>query len=208
MKVKNHPLVRDKKKAVWLHTGSGLPAKWKTPEIFKGWKEVRLDLDERVKPDVVASITSMPNVKSGTFDGVYSCHCLEHIYCYEVPLALKEFRRVLKKDGFVVIQVPDLQSVGAALSEGKLYETLYTVPGVDPIAPIDMLYGYRKSLASGNHFMAHKTGFTESVLSTALRMCGFGAVGTFRKNFNLYAIAFVKAQKGSVINILKDVRIF
>lgn len=202
-----HPLVKGKG-AVWLHTGCGLYARSKVPDLFKKWKEVRLDADERVKPDIVASIVSMPQVKKASYDAVYSCHCLEHVYTHEVPKALLEFRRVVKADGFVIIQVPDLQSVGKLISEGRLYDTAYEVPGVDPIAPIDVLYGYRSSVASGNHFMAHKTGFTSQVLATALKMCGFKSVYTQVYRFNLYAIALPRKLTKPEIAAFQGVRIF
>jgi predicted SAM-dependent methyltransferase len=36
-------------------------------------------------------------------DALYSSHNIEHVFAHEVVPTLKEFRRVLKPDGFVVI---------------------------------------------------------------------------------------------------------
>ena len=44
---------------------------------------------------------------------------------HEVPIALREFYRVLKEDGMVVITCPDLQSVCEAVVQDKLLEPLY-----------------------------------------------------------------------------------
>jgi hypothetical protein len=60
------------------------------------------------------------------------------------------------------------------------------------IAPLDILYGHRPSLAQGNTFMAHRTGFTGTTLGSALVVAGFAAVMVQRElaTFSLTAIAF------------------
>src|ERR1700752_1954577 len=88
----------------FLHVGCGPKhAQLPGPFLTDDWTEVRLDLDPNVKPDIIASITSMPNVPDGSFDAVYSSHNIEHIYAHEVPVALGEFHRVLRSGGFVMI---------------------------------------------------------------------------------------------------------
>jgi ubiquinone/menaquinone biosynthesis C-methylase UbiE len=108
-----------------------------------------------------------------------------------VPLALAEFLRVLKSDGIAVITCPDLKSVCALIAEDKLTEAAYTSPA-GPIAPIDILYGLRSSMAQGNLYMAHRCGFTQKVLSATLQASGFKSVATmFRGHpyFDLWAVA-------------------
>ncbi len=119
-----------------------------------------------------------------------SSHNIEHLYSHEVPVALKEFLRVLKPEGFLVITCPDLQSVAKLIVEDKLTETAYIAP-VGPIAPIDILYGYRPALARGNLFMAHRCGLTLKVLMGSLKAAGFQTVaGKARpKDFDLWAVA-------------------
>jgi len=55
---------------------------------------------------------------------------------------------------------PDLQSVCALVAQDKLLEPAYVSPG-GPIAPMDILYGHRLSLAQGNLYIVHRTAFTE-----------------------------------------------
>jgi ubiquinone/menaquinone biosynthesis C-methylase UbiE len=108
-----------------------------------------------------------------------------------VPLALAEFLRVLKPDGIAVITCPDLQSVCALIAEDKLTEAAYTSPA-GPIAPIDILYGLRSSMAQGNLYMAHRCGFTQKVLSATLQASGFKSVATMSRGhpyFDLWAVA-------------------
>ena len=57
------------------------------------WKEIRLELDIKVKPDVVGTLTDMSLIETG--NAIYSSYNLDHIYAHEVPIALKEFYRVL-----------------------------------------------------------------------------------------------------------------
>ena len=71
-----------------------------------------MDLDPAVHPDVVGSMTDMRAHFGGQrFDAVWSSHSLEHLHSYEIPIALKEFRRVLKDDGFALVTCPDLETV-------------------------------------------------------------------------------------------------
>jgi SAM-dependent methyltransferase len=176
-----------------LHVGAGhpkngapLPAGFRTPE----WKELRLDIDPANVPDIVGSMLDMPAVADASVDAVYSSHNIEHVYAHEVSVMLKEFLRVLKPNGFFVVTCPDLQSVAQLIAEDKLTEAAYTSPA-GPITPLDILYGYRPALAQGNHFMAHKCGFTLKVLFATLQANGFAVVSGKRRlaAFDLWAVA-------------------
>ena len=107
-----------------------------------------------------------------SFDFVYSSHNLEHLCRHEVPIALHEFHRVICAGGALEITVPDLQGVAKHVAEGNLTDPLYTSMDGDPIAPIDILFGFGKSLAAGNGFYAHKTGFTAKSLGDAMEAAG------------------------------------
>ena len=176
-----------------LHVGCGALRKNNTTRGFNTdeWKELRLDIDEAVQPDIVGTMTDMSGVPDASVDAVFSSHNIEHLYAHEVPVALSEFLRVLKPDGFAIITCPDLQSVCALVAQGKLVDPAYhTAQGI-PIAPIDILYGWRAPMAQGNLYMAHRCGFTEDVLRGTLLGAGFNGVGTLARpeNFDLWAIA-------------------
>jgi len=157
-----------------LHVGCGPLSSADLPSPFNQapWQEIRLDIDPGAQPDVVASITDMSVIGDGAVHALWSSHNLEHLYPHEVPTALSEFARVLRPDGFAVITVPDLERVAAAVARGKLTEPAYVSPA-GPVAPIDMLFGFRPSLARGHLYMAHRTGFTAGSLEAALREAGF-----------------------------------
>ena len=176
----------------FLHVGCGPNYKDKIKGFNnEGWKEIRFDIDETVNPDIIGTLTDMNSVETGSMDAVYSSHNIEHIYPHEVPIALKEFYRVLKDDGIVVLTCPDLQRVCEAVVNDKLTETLYKTPGGYPISPIDILYGWRGPLKKGNHYMAHKTGFTYSVLNNELLQAGFKMnYGGQVQDWNLFVVSF------------------
>jgi predicted SAM-dependent methyltransferase len=153
-----------------------------------GWREIRLDIDPEVQPDIVASIVSMPTVPSRSVDAVYSSHNLEHLFAHEVPQALAEFFRVLKPGGFALVTLPDLQAIARLIADDKLDEPAY-VSGAGPITPLDMLYGYRPFIAMGKIFMAHKTGFSAKTLANSLIAAGFAAVHLAQSDYDLWAEA-------------------
>ena len=133
----------------------------------------------------------MKLVETGSVDALYSAYNIDHIYPHEVPIALKEFYRVLKGDGIVVIKCPDLQSVCEAVVKDKLLEPLYDSP-VGPISPIDIMFGNRKEIAEGNEYMEKKCGFTYSVLDSAFWEAGFKARygGRSQNAWELTVVAF------------------
>lgn len=167
----------DPRQRQFLHVGCSTDNR--IPWVFAGWREIRLDIDPAVRPDIVASITDMHAVADASVDAVYSSHNLEHLEAHQVPLALSEFRRVLKPDGWLLLVVPDLQSVAELVAADRLCETVYETPG-GPIAPIDIIYGHRGRIAAGNGFMAHRTGFTARVLAAAMQAAGFERVAMQR----------------------------
>ena len=150
----------------------------------------------------MGTLTDMKLVETGSVDAVYSSHNIEHIFPHEVPIALREFYRVLKEDGIAVISCPDLQSVCEAVAQDKLLEPLYESPS-GPICPIDILYGSRKMIAKGNEYMAHKGGFTYSTLNRAFFEAGFKFQFGGRRpgGFDLYLVAF--KQKKSEEEVIK-----
>lgn len=180
----------------FLHVGCGSKRKDRTTRGFNtaDWIEQRLDIDDRVAPDIVGTMTDLSAVADGAMDAIFSSHNIEHLYPYEVPVALAEFKRVLKPDGFAVITCPDLRSVCALIAQDKLTDAAYLSPS-GPIAPIDILYGHRPALAQGNLYMAHHCGFTQKVLSGTLRAAGFASVIATRRGhpaYDLWALATLR----------------
>ena len=160
------------------------------------WEEIRFDIDETVNPDIVGTLTDMSSVDTASVDAIYSAYNIDHIYPHEVPIALGEFYRVLKDDGFAIIRCPDIQKICEAVVQDKLLDTYYEINGLK-IAPIDILYGNRQEISGGNEFMKKKVGFTYSVLDAALYQAGFKTRygGSVEFNGAELAIAAFKQEK-------------
>lgn len=180
----------DNKKIV-LHVGCGPDDGVRLHSLFRqeGWQEVRLDIDPAVKPDIVGTMTDMRAVPSNSVDSVWSSHNVEHLGCHEVPVALREFFRVLRPDGFALVTVPDLQVAAELVAAGKLNDTAYISLG-GPVTAHDMIYGWRRETAGGNDFYYHRTGFTAKDLYWALVRAGFSEVLVQRDQFSLWATAY------------------
>lgn len=193
----------------FLHVGCGNMTKEYTTPAFNTdeWKEVRADINEDVKPDIIASMTDMSSIEDNSFDAIYSSHNIEHLFPHEVPLAIKEFLRVLNKDGYLIITCPDLRSVCKEVANNNLTGILYQ-SGAGPISALDILYGLRPSLQDGNHYMAHKCGFTADVLRESLVQFGFGraVIATIPQRYVLWGIATKNSEADSdfLFNTLKS----
>jgi hypothetical protein len=183
-----------------LNAGSG-PSARPVHAAFVGeaWQEIRLDIDPIATPDVVGSIIDMGSLfPAQSFAAVWSSHILEHLYPHEVPVALSEFRRVLKPDGFALITSPDLESVASLILDHGLDHVAYTSPA-GPISVLDMLFGHSASVAKGHVHMAHRSGFTCASLGKRLVDAGFATVLATRDRFDLWAVALMDGADKSAI---------
>jgi ubiquinone/menaquinone biosynthesis C-methylase UbiE len=101
----------------------------------------------------------------GPFDAVACNNALEHLYPHEGAKALREFYRVLKPGGHVVIQVPDLEGVAA---------TEDLIPEIG-MSRLHLYYG-DPALLEHFPYMAHHCGFVEDTLRRVLEMAGFSVI--------------------------------
>ena len=174
-----------------LNVGCGYPPRQKLHPHFHGpeWREIRLDLDPAVGPDIVCSMTDMSPISASTIDAVWSSHNLEQLQRHEVPLALAEFIRVLKPQGLLLLTLPDLQQVAQLVVEDRIEDQAY-LSSSGPITALDMIFGHTASLARGNQLMAHRTGFTARMLQKVLVEAGFVQVSLRAGTaFDLWATA-------------------
>jgi SAM-dependent methyltransferase len=187
-----------------LHVGCGMSPPDKLPAIFQSpdWREIRMDIDERVKPDVVGSITDMQAISDASVDAIWSSHNLEHVNSFEVPKVLAEFLRVLKPDGFALLTLPDLRAVARRIADDQLTEPLY-LSASGPISPLDIVFGHQASMAAGNGYMAHRTGFTARSLGQSLIDAGFAEVRVHEgQHWDLWAVATMPETPESIFEQL------
>jgi SAM-dependent methyltransferase len=177
-----------------LNVGCGYPSRQGLHPAFQGgeWRELRLDINPSVNPDILCSMIDMHPVATDSIDAIWSSHNLEHLQRHEVPVALAEFLRVLRPGGQILMTMPDLQRIAELVANDGLEDEAYSSPA-GPITPLDMIYGHTPSLARGNQHMAHKTGFTARTLRQHLMDAGFTGVALQREGFALWARAYKSA---------------
>jgi SAM-dependent methyltransferase len=158
-----------------INAGCGPRGSARLPPLFDDWRQLRVDIDPGIEPDILTSVTDLSAIGSASADAVWSAHCIEHLFAHEVPSALAEFRRVLRRDGFACVIVPDLQAVAQWIADDRLHETIYQSPA-GPVTAHDVLWGFGPALELGHGAMAHRCGFTPTALLQRLSGCGFPEV--------------------------------
>ena len=184
-----------------LNIGSGPRSIRRANKVFDpaGWQEVRMDLDPAVRPDVVGSMTDIhTHFRTQRFDAVWSSHSLEHLHAHEIPIALREFRRVLRDDGFALITCPDLETVMMLFLEHGSDHVVYR-SAAGPITPLDMMFGHSRSIADGAVHMAHHSGLTSDRLTGLLLEAGFAGAITKRRDYDLWALGLMERADGNAI---------
>jgi hypothetical protein len=65
----------------FLHVGCGHKRKERTTKALSSWNELRFDIDESVKPDLVGPMTDMSSVSSESVDAVFTS--VQRRKCYQ-----------------------------------------------------------------------------------------------------------------------------
>ena len=163
------------------------------PAFFADWRELRVDVDAAAMPDVLADITDLSAIESGVADAAWTAHCIEHLYLHQVGRAIGEIYRILGDDGFLCAIVPDLQALGEYIANDRLHEVVYEAPA-GAVTAHDMIFGFGPFLAQGRASMAHKCGFTPTLLLQKLQEAPFAEIVLHRRpNAELAAIARKRA---------------
>jgi len=177
---------------VLLNVGCGPIDGARLPSHFDSWRQLRVDVDPAVKPDILADLTDLSKIADSSADAVWAAHCVEHLYEHQVRLALSEFRRVLRDDGFACVIVPDLQTVANYLVADRLHEPLYQ-SAAGPVTPHDIIFGFGPAIAAGQSAMGHRCGFTPGMLQRCFAGQRFGEVLLRRRSAQLELVALARA---------------
>jgi len=117
---------------------------------------IRYDLDESVNPDVRCDVRKIPEPDQ-KFDVVFSNNVLEHFDYEEVPDVLREWLRILKIDGELRLEVPDLERAMRNILDQK-----------DGAQDWWIIYGKPEPTPQYNH----RIGFTVQMLDKLLKSMG------------------------------------
>jgi SAM-dependent methyltransferase len=184
------PSLRDStSRKIVVNVGCGPKEGRRLPAYFDCWQHLRVDVDPSFEPDILADATNLMAIDTASADAVWSAHCIEHLYAHDAERAFSEFCRILKSDGFACIIVPDLQAIAGHIVADKLHEVMYQSPA-GPITAHDIVFGFGPALARGHTSMAHRCGFTPTMLLKRLNETAFAEVVVRRRpSLELAAVA-------------------
>jgi ubiquinone/menaquinone biosynthesis C-methylase UbiE len=204
-------------KLKFLHIGCGPKRKDSTTKVFNSnsWEEVTLDIDKGVNPDILGTMTDLSMIEDSSFDAIYSSHNIEHLFLYDALVAVKEFYRILKSTGYILVVCPDIISTCEAIVEKGPLEPLYYIKNKKTgetskdlwVSGIDILYGWRRAINAENNFMAHKFGYSEESLRLLFSQNKFKSIAsvTRKSRYDINLLAFKEiVERDTATSILKD----
>lgn len=106
--------------------------------------------------EVLANPLPLPDAGA---DEVHSYHFLEHVYRWEAPALVREFHRLLKPNGLLVLELPNIAAAAKNL-----------LAGMDDQMAMWPLYG---DPGHKDPFMCHRWGYTPATLVALLEAAGF-----------------------------------
>lgn len=125
---------------------------------------IGVDFEENysgVKPDVVADLRSLP-FEDGSVDEVLAVHVIEHFYLWEVEDVLKEWKRVLKPGGKIVLELPCLD---------KIINAFIEYSGAPPVNLA--MWGLYGDPGHKDEKMCHRWAYSVNALRALLGVVGF-----------------------------------
>jgi predicted SAM-dependent methyltransferase len=131
-------------------------------EPHPDWKI--LDIEKRPEVDFVCNAADLSQFEDNSIDAIYASHVLEHFYYNidnELGNVLKEWYRVLRPNGQLMVSVPDMQILCA----------LYSRQSVDSTTRFHLM----RILFGGqmDQYDVHKVGFDFDFLTWHLTQVGF-----------------------------------
>lgn len=120
--------------------------------------------DGRVR-DVALNVEDLHQYTKDSVDWIETHHVLEHLSRTAAVRALREWYRVLRPGGYLVVTCPDLDAVVHRWTRSS-YEERYGPSKQSTI--IEMLYGSQE-----NDGMFHRSGWTQRHLRVTLNTVGF-----------------------------------
>src|SRR2546430_14265247 len=83
-----------------VNLASGPKRLSRLPAILAEWREFRVDIDPTSAPDLLADLTDLSAINSGSADVTLAAHCIGLLYLHRESKALQEARVTLDDAGF------------------------------------------------------------------------------------------------------------
>lgn len=130
--------------------------------ILPGWTGV--DVTQRKAADIIADARSIP-LEAGTVDELMAIHLVEHVHPWEVPALLTEWARLLRTEGLLILEMPDLMKACENIVDGRMKGGKHP----DQLG-LWALYGDSRTQ---DPLMAHKYAWTFATLTPLVEAAGF-----------------------------------
>jgi len=124
---------------------------------------IHIDINKYKHIDYTSDIKKLHMFNNKTVDLIYACHVLEYFDNKEVYQVLKEWKRVLKKNGILRLSVPNFDSII------KIYKKYKDINYIGIKGP---MYGQWKNKKTGE-FMYHKNIYNFITLKDVLKKNGY-----------------------------------
>ena len=144
--------------AVRLHLGCGgkLLKEFINVDLPNNWSDT--------KPDVEADVTKRLPFADGYADEILAVHVLEHLNRWDLPAVLKEWTRVLKPGGLMVVELPCLDKILSLYAHAM-------IDGNDPDPRLTIMGLYGDPSYKNEHMM-HRWCYSVAELAVALEKIG------------------------------------
>ena len=135
-----------------------------------------LDIEARPEVDFVGDAADLSQFADNSVDTIYASHVLEHFHHSlnnELNRVLGDWHRVLKPGGYLMLSVPDLQTLC----------WLFLNPNLEPMERyylMGIIFG-----GQNNPYDVHRVGFDLQILGLFLQKAGFQAYQQVAE-FNLF----------------------
>ena len=136
-------------------------------KIIEGYVNVDV-VESRLgkKPDVICDLHALTPFEDASADEIMAIHVVEHFWRWEVVDILKEWTRVLKPGGKMVLEAPNLISACQAVLVDPDQASL---PGLEGQRSMWVLYGDPRWQ---DPLMVHRWGYTPRSLAQVMHQAG------------------------------------
>jgi predicted SAM-dependent methyltransferase len=150
-----------------------------------------VDIDPSHEPDIVADVTDLRQIASGSVTELCASHILEHLPWPIAFKALGEWARVMAPGGRLRLAVPDLGMLAGQIADGR---NCWTAAA--------LIFGVGRL---ENPLEAHQFGYTEAMLRDMLRALGFGDFAWWKHDVHDASNGWMPAENNGRIAISLNV---
>lgn len=149
-------------------------------KILEGYVNVDI-VNERggLQPDVVCDIKNLKIFENESVDEIMAIHVVEHFWRWEITDVIKEWIRVLKPNGKLILECPNLLSACKELVKDPIN---YSKPDKNGQRSMWVFYG---DPGWKDPLMMHKWGYTPHSLAQLLYDCGLREIRQEKAQFKL-----------------------